>query len=376
MKTPTIKKSSIGLLLLFLSACNPTQKQTEAEIVIDLHKAIHLPLDSLKIKSLHYIPLETNDNVLISHISKILVSDDRIYIADYHQSKTLFVFDLQGKFIFKINRIGRGPGEYINFFDFNISESGDIYLWDTAQSKLIIFEQDGSFQTEIRLSSPLINFILFPNNRLYANWIFEDDIMSNELAYYDWDMNKYHTILPATTPDPFKFILYTFQHFFQSPHGCYYIPRFSEIAYRIDEQDVIPYIEFKHLPLPSKSTIKTWQNDRKEMIIDQVSFKDLHSIFETEDYISFVMEFAFPEQMVYQKLTNQCFKITDLKEKTGFDKIRACNKDTYFSIISPDIEEALNIILKNALYMPNKKLLDELDAASNPVIVALQFEIP
>ena len=377
MKLNKILKYSIGLLLFVACACNQIQKQTVCEIVIDVGKIITIPFDSLNIKYLQYIPLETNDDVLLSHhISKMLICNDRIYIADYHDSKSLFVFDFQGKLILKINRVGRGPGEYIHFFDFNVTESGDIYLWDTAQSKLIKFGQDGSFQTEVQLSSPLINFMLFPNNRLYANWIFEDGAMSDELAYYNWETGKYHQILPATTSDPFKFLLYTFQHFSQSPYGCYYIPRFSEIAYRLNEEDVIPYIKFENIPLPSKSTIKAWQNDIREMTMDRVSFKDLHSIFETEDYISFVMEFMSPQQMVYQKSTSNCYKINDLKENMGFDKIQACNEDTYFSIILPDVEEALHVIKKNALHMPNKKQLDELHAESNPVIVAFRFETP
>ena len=145
-----MKRYCILPLLFIVCSCNPVHKQTQADTVIDVANMIALPFDSLKITSLQYIPLETNENVLIASINKMLVHNDRIYVADYNGAKALFVFDFQGKLIFSINRFGRGPGEYIQFADFNVTESGDIHVWDNGQRKLIKYGPDGSFSVSSR----------------------------------------------------------------------------------------------------------------------------------------------------------------------------------------------------------------------------------
>jgi len=365
------------LLIIILCACNPTQKQP-TEIIIDINEIKTIPFDSLKIKNLEYIPLETNADVLISTINKMLVLDNRIYVADYYVAKTLFVFDFQGKLILKIDKLGKGPGEYINFIDFNVTESGDIYLWDVAQQKLIKYSKDGKFVSEITISAQLINFMLFPNNRLYANQTFENGRFSNDLAYYDWNAGKFNQILPIIISEQLDLVQHTLQYFFHSPHACYFIQRFSKIAYKLDEYDAVPYIEFENMPLPPKSIIERWKKDSKEMFMDQKYIKNLSSIYESEDYITFVMYFMLPHQLIYQKKTNKCFRISDLYERLGSYTIAACNGNMYFSIIETDLMKALNTIQKNAndLQLSNSKQLRELEEESNPVIALFQFEIP
>ena len=360
-----------------MSACNPTQKQA-TEIIIDINEIKTIPFDSLKIKNLEYIPLETNANVLISTINKMLVLDNRIYVADYYVGKSLFVFDFHGKLVFKIDRLGKGPGEFINFIDFNITESGDIILWDVAQQKLIKYSKDGIFVTEKRLNCHLINFAMFPNNRLYANQTFENGKFSKDLAYYDWNNGKFNQILPIIISNQFDLVQHSLQYFFQTPYSCYFIQRFSKIAYKLDEYDAVPYIEFENMPLPPKSIIERWKKNTKEMFWDQKYIRDLSSIYESGDYITFVMNFVLPQQFIYIKKTNKCFRVSDLYERLGSYTIAACNGNMYFSIIEPDLMKALNTIHKNAndLQLSNKKQLLELEEESNPVIALFQFEIP
>ena len=61
------------------------------------------------IKDVKYIPLETSDNSLISHISAVDIYKDRIYIVDNIMQNKVYIFDIDGKFIKAIGQKGGGP---------------------------------------------------------------------------------------------------------------------------------------------------------------------------------------------------------------------------------------------------------------------------
>lgn len=374
MKNFQIIKYFNYLLVITVYACNPSQKMTKDAIAIDYDRVKTIPLDSIKIKSVQYIPLETSDEALMSGVHKMLVRGNRIYVADYSGAGIIFVFDFQGKLVLKINRVGRGPGEYIQITDFDISESGDIYIWSSGQRKLFKYSQDGAFDSEYTISAPFFNFSLLPNDRLYVNRTYENGVCSKELAEYDLKTNECRQILPITAQEQ----MLVGHNFFYSPFGCYYIPRFSETAYRLDEKEVIPYIRFENLPLPPESVIEEWKKNPQEMMMDRKYVKNVTSIYETKDYITFFMEFLWPHQIIYQKETGKCVKIEGvyLSMNMGFKTFEACNNDTYFAVIQPGARGVLNTLHKNAQQMPNKEELLKLSEESNPVILAIQFEIP
>ena len=70
------------------------------------------------------VPLETTDESLIDEdINKIRKKDHKYFIS--YDRKALVVFDRQGKFLFKIHKIGGGPGEYKRLYDFDVLPNGN-----------------------------------------------------------------------------------------------------------------------------------------------------------------------------------------------------------------------------------------------------------
>ena len=65
-----------------------------------------------------YIPLETNSECILSKGYTIVPTKDYFFIAD--GEKPLFVFDREGKFVRKIGKVGKGPGEFHNGNQFHI----------------------------------------------------------------------------------------------------------------------------------------------------------------------------------------------------------------------------------------------------------------
>ncbi|EIM77856.1 hypothetical protein A3SI_05237 [Nitritalea halalkaliphila LW7] len=58
------------------------------------------------------VPLEVTDASLIGKIDKVIRHEGRIFVLDRDLAQTVFCFDLQGRFLFKLGGLGKGPGEY------------------------------------------------------------------------------------------------------------------------------------------------------------------------------------------------------------------------------------------------------------------------
>ncbi len=129
-------------------------------------------------KSWRLISLETKKESLIGNINRIIYYHNRFFIGD-RQTKSVFVFADNGKFIFKINRFGRGPGEFQGLADVTIDESSQqIVIHSDRPSKLLYFSLDGAFirETEMNDYFPFMGYsedhLLFVNFDPSLNYFF------------------------------------------------------------------------------------------------------------------------------------------------------------------------------------------------------------
>ena len=142
-----------SLVCLVLVSCSSSTKKedpkaakectelirNEMVFVVDIdntpkEKALYL---SDYFKNVQSIALEDVENGLIGKISKLIVLNESIFILDSSIAHCLFVFNREGKFIRKIGRIGKGPGEYSNLSDFTIDlDHNIIYVLDSHIQKI------------------------------------------------------------------------------------------------------------------------------------------------------------------------------------------------------------------------------------------------
>jgi len=95
-------------LLVFLTNCN-TKKESDLgdTILIPAPTEIRPKLLDEYYSDVEAIPLETSPECQIGTINKLVVKKDSIYIQDNLQN-TLFVFNIKGEYLYKIDNIGRG----------------------------------------------------------------------------------------------------------------------------------------------------------------------------------------------------------------------------------------------------------------------------
>lgn len=142
-----------------LVACNK-QTISTADVIIPVNESSSSINENEHFKSTRFVALETNDNSLISFISKILFHEDFIAIVDKNTHK-ICIFDHNGKHIKTISRRGRGPQEYISMSDVSIDvDNNRFVIYDDRGQKFLFYSYDGEWLMNIPYLFTVQNFVI------------------------------------------------------------------------------------------------------------------------------------------------------------------------------------------------------------------------
>ena len=155
----SIMKRVFGLVLilglLFLVVCFRsvyTSDKIAKIIPVNPEKSLDgIPLSSL-VSNVNYVFLEETSGSVIGAIDKVLVREDKYFILDREIAKGVFCFNSKGKFLFKIDDIGRGPGQNIKITDFSLGED-KIYIFDASGKKISVYSMSGGFLKAIPINA-------------------------------------------------------------------------------------------------------------------------------------------------------------------------------------------------------------------------------
>lgn len=152
-------------IILIVLFCNCGRENTDPEnesvLKIDLFSKPASTIKNLSdfASEIDYIPLQTLHSSLISnHIGKIVYTDSRIYVLNILDKDEILCFGIDGKFLFKIENSGRGPEEYPNIKDFDVSSDNKTLLILPGKiHKLLVYgisDSGFTFQRSISLKTP------------------------------------------------------------------------------------------------------------------------------------------------------------------------------------------------------------------------------
>ena len=153
----TAKALIFVLCICCLAGCHPKEKRESSIIYIDKKdlKEVSSFNPSDLIDSCTCIPLETSKDILIGNVHELQVTDKYIFVSDY-SNNTLFVFDLQGKFLNRIGKQGRGPQEYQYLRSFCLTPNRDtVILYDGNLHRLQFYTPDNQYIRTIDLHKHL-----------------------------------------------------------------------------------------------------------------------------------------------------------------------------------------------------------------------------
>jgi hypothetical protein len=345
-----------------------------------------LQIDSI-FTDIKTIPLETNDKCLITEIEKVMFYQEKMLLQD--QAQRLFVFNLNGRFLYEVAKLGRGPGELTDLRDFDIDREGNIYI--LQYKKILKYSIDGKFlqsfpftfsRTDEIYCNPL-EFALKSNGNFYI-WGASLGIKSNPegklFAMYEMTregiiVNKYF---------PLKHIINgEWQNRFRRFENLLIMnPIFgSNTVYSFDSLTVNEryLIDFgkKTLDQPVPEDFTSIRDFR--INIDQSYFHSIGKFIEVDDWIFFMFQYQMHVYTVYfSKKLNKSFLSRQWPLVSGRIApyiISGAYNDSFIAFINPKyVNEQINKCKEvdfNSLPASTKKNMERLEKikeTDNPVM--------
>lgn len=186
-----------------------------------------------------YVILETNENSLLGHVEKMKVDSSVIAIEDKGR---VLLFQHDGKFITKIDKVGRGAEEYLSVEDFCVRDSL-VYILSRAQKRISVYDWNAAFVRKIELDDWYQHFELLDDRFMCLS-----SEKSNEKRY-DFILFNYVTQEVVEMYSPFEanegIVFSDFTPFGGTFHGgCYVLRPFDYTVYRLGRSDFSPYCRF------------------------------------------------------------------------------------------------------------------------------------
>ena len=157
------KSLFLFVFCLLISACKTQIREKEADeiryfIKTDFEAALDFYDTESLFSSNKLIRLETKEESLLGVVCKVILYQERLYIFSKNPEK-LLVFDIYGKFLFKIGRFGNGPGEFALLSDFSIDkDKNELLILDMKNNRIFRYDMGGNYLGWVGLPFSVVAF--------------------------------------------------------------------------------------------------------------------------------------------------------------------------------------------------------------------------
>lgn len=247
-------------------------------------------------KNLEYIKLEFKAESALGRIQRIAATEKFFFVFDSREIKQ---FSRTGKYIQKIGKTGRGPGEYPGIIDFAVDElTQRIFVLANFTRQVFIYDFTGTFVKNIRLDEIERGAIDMTGNGLLVlqthpltKSLLSTEILNQQgvsiLKFYSRGYTNSKKIQVAKTPN-FSYI-YNNTLFFKEG--------INDTIYKISSEKITPY--FFYSLGKYKPPVKYPYEERGKYI-------EIYKMCESDKYITtFFFHKGTIGTAVYNKRTNE-----------------------------------------------------------------------
>ncbi len=143
---------------------------------VDLIDSAFVNIESVQLVYLH-------DSLgLIGEVDRLIVTDDRYIVLDKSQ-KTIWIYTKEGRLISKINKVGRGAGEYSNTWSLITKTKNEIGIIDDEQRSILWYDELGNFINRVILSGYPVDALVNGDNLYVMFRHLHKDIPTEENYY-------------------------------------------------------------------------------------------------------------------------------------------------------------------------------------------------
>ncbi|WP_106832089.1 6-bladed beta-propeller [Parabacteroides pacaensis] len=240
--------------------------------------------DTVYFKEPQAIVLETTEESLMTSIRRIFTDDNRLFIYD-RQLHNIFIFDITGKYISKIDSKGQGPGEYSQICDFTIDPiKKHIILLCDIPEKRMYFTYDGTFIKEESLPDFYLklttdgNYIYFEKGTL--------KIEDYQLHILNTKTGEKRERLESLN---IKNFYYANGNLFSRGKNILFVRRYDNSIYELKNGEVIKkyQVDFKEHSVPDWLT----KEEKTEVVAQECRKHDyifsMTNVVDTDNYMMF-----------------------------------------------------------------------------------------
>lgn len=345
-----------------------------------------------------YIPLETNDEYLVSRKPEYYFSDSLIFVSSDNR---LLVFDYTGKFIRQIGKPGRGPGEIDLIAFISILEKEQIVIVQTNWSrKLMYFSFDGTFIKSISRPPDVFRIrVLNMNQNLfyYACQIGIEEylyLLSNEKGdtistvnnHFKWENNTGITGMVGYD---------AFRPFYNYQNQIFVKSMYNDTVYTVLNNKITPayFVDLGKYRLPDElrpeppQTILKFRRENAKYFFSSVMEAGGKVFIKTQNYKGLINK-----NIIYDRETHKgSFLVDNFNEPSGFindwdgglnfwpDK-SINDKEIFMSITPLTLKTMLKekFINRTAHFEDKKQsfklMVEKLEESDNPVLMIVKLK--
>lgn len=369
-------------VFLFCHGCNYSSNENVSKESLD---TISIPkLDENKVflyskqcDTVRHLFLETNSNCLIGNISKIQFKDSLIYIGDFENTQSIFVFNLKGKFVKKLFKQGRGPGEYTTISMFNVDVYNNIYILDNRLGKEFIYSQDFRLIKENKLNSFFVTSAIGdthrsiyycgnePNKEEFRyQVIIKDNIKNKFFKYFEY----------PSYSENLRFL--NENHFRYNCDNIYLKPSYSKYIYSFNDSLMYSYfLMFDHSDQFFDTEIESGFKNAKELrkYIFENNIVDVYDYDVSSSWIYLKVQKGNSNYFVfYNRETGKCSVArrlgNDLLYSLLLGRVLGLYEDNIVSYVNPDF------IRNNFEQSEIEKRFGNINELSNPIIILAKLK--
>lgn len=327
------------------------------------------------------IPIETNEQNLIRTIKQVKIIEDRIFLLEESSERKVLVFDIKGRFLSQIGKIGQGPGEFNIPSQLHVDiEKRHLVIADLGKMELVYYDLD-SYGYISRKSMPDFSEIIWLNDTCHISYLTSGHKTRTREKYYlmlceeseqdiqYFDKTGFHSFYSFTIGG---------QTFNYNNASCVIYP-FNPIIRRVTLSGTEPVyeIQFGHGELPSLEWLMQEASNDRNYIHSLTNSGKIaaFTLSETETHIQLM--YLIKRQFYigfYDKRVNKGWDMPLLgfvKQTglSGFASVIGTHDDYFISYLYPESLKHLSEVRDDL-----KQIAKETAKDDNPVLCLFKFK--
>ena len=179
--------------------------------------------------------LELKDGVQDIIAADVQLYNDRIYIMDERENKTVFVYDDQGHLLYRLGQIGHARNEFIGGPScFSIERSnGNVHIYERKTARLLVFDKNGTYVKTIHFDR-VPERVCITNSGNYLCSFCPSKFVNDKLALYSNTGEYLKSVMPSASTEE----LPQWNCFYTNDKTTYWNPSMSDFVLKFDNDTI------------------------------------------------------------------------------------------------------------------------------------------